>query len=122
MGFLRSFCILTAPTISLVTIVSTPTQMSEPGRTAPDTNIHGDTIAVEVTYSEAVTVTGGNNNVRLRLDVVADDAKRANNRKVLMLKRVSDATLRFEHTVMVSDSDADEGRGPAGPTRCGAPR
>ena len=97
----------TAPTISSVTISSTPSFDADGDNTA-DTYIRGDRIVVDVLFSEAVTVSGGNNGVRLRLDLGADDTNLANSRRVLKLKSVVGGnTLRFEHRVQRRDSDPD---------------
>ena len=97
----------TAPTISSVTINSTPSFDADGDNTA-DTYVRRDKIVVDVRFSEAVTVSGGNNNVRLRLDLGADDTNLANSRKVIKLKSVVGGdTLRFEHRVTASDSDPD---------------
>ena len=95
------------PTIASVTISSTPSYDADGDSTA-DTYIRGDRIVVDVRFSEAVTVSGGNNSVRLRLDIGADDTNLANSRRVLMLKSVVGGNaLRFEHTVQRRDSDPD---------------
>ena len=97
----------TAPTIASVTISSTPSFDADGDNTA-DTYIRGDRIVVDVRFSEAVTVSGDNNSVRLRLDLGADDTNRANSRRVLKLKSVVGGdTLRFEHRVARRDSDPD---------------
>ena len=95
------------PTIASVTISSTPSFDADGDNTA-DTYIRGDRIVVDVRFSEAVTVSGGNNSVRLRLDLGADDTNLANSRRVLKLKSVVGVdTLRFEHRVTRRDSDPD---------------
>ena len=95
------------PTIASVTIGSTPSFDADSDNTA-DTYVRRDKIVVDVRFSEAVTVSGGNNNVRLRLDLGADDSNLANSRRVLKLKSVVGGnTLRFEHRVTASDSDPD---------------
>ena len=95
------------PTIASVTISSTPSFDADGDNTA-DTYIRGDRIVVDVRFSEAVTVSGGNNSVRLRLDLGADDTNLANSRRVLKLKGiVGSDTLRFEHRVAKRDSDPD---------------
>ena len=97
----------TAPTIASVTISSTPSFDADGDNTA-DTYIRDDRIVVDVRFSEAVTVSGGNNSVRLRLDLGTDDTNFANSRKVLKLKSiVGGDTLRFEHRVARRDSDPD---------------
>ena len=97
----------TAPTIASVTISSTPSFDADGDNTA-DTYVRRDRIVVDVRFSEAVTVSGGNNAVRLRLDLGADDTNFANSRRVLKLKSVVGGdTLRFEHRVTASDSDPD---------------
>ena len=97
----------TAPTIASVTISSTPSFDADGDNTA-DTYIRGDRIVVDVRFSEAVTVSGGNNSVRLRLDLGADDTNLANSRRVLKLKSVVGGdTLRFEHRVARRNSDPD---------------
>ena len=97
----------TTPTISSVTINSTPSFDADGDNTA-DTYIRGDKIVVDVRFSEAVSVSGGNSSVRLRLDIGADDTNLGNSRSVLMLKSVVGGnTLRFEHTVQRWDSDPD---------------
>ena len=97
----------TAPTITSVTISSMPSFDADGDNTA-DTYVRGDRIVVDVRFSEVVTVSGGNNSVRLRLDMGADDANLANSRRVLMLKSVVGGdTLRFEHRVARRDSDPD---------------
>ena len=97
----------TAPTIASVTLSSTPSFDADGDNTA-DTYLRGDRIVVDVRFSEAVTVSGGNNGVRLRLDLGADDTNRANSRRVLKLKSVVGGdTLRFEHRVARRDSDPD---------------
>ena len=97
----------TAPTIASVTLSSTPSFDADGDNTA-DTYIRGDRIVVDVRFSEAVTVSGGNNSVRLRLDLGADDTILANSRRVLKLKSVVGGdTLRFEHSVGRRDSDPD---------------
>ena len=58
----------TAPTIASVAISSTPSFDGDGDNTA-ETYIRGDRIVVDVRFSEAVTVSGGNNSVRLRLDL-----------------------------------------------------
>ena len=95
------------PTISSVTISSTPSFDADGDNTA-DTYVRGDRIVVDVRFSEAVTISGGNNGVRLRLDLGTDDTNLANSRRVLKLKSVVGGdTLRFEHTVARRDSDTD---------------
>ena len=90
-----------------MTLSSTPTFDADGDNTA-DTYIRGDRIVVDVRFSEAVTVSGGNNSVRLRLDLGADDTNLANSRKVLKLKSVVGGdTLRFEHRVGRRNSDPD---------------
>ena len=97
----------TAPTIASITISSTPSFDADGDSTA-DTYIRGDRIVVDVRFSEAVTVSGGNNSVRLRLDLGTDDTNLANSRRVLKLKSVVGGnTLRFEHRVQRWDSDPD---------------
>ena len=97
----------TAPTIASVTISSTPSFDAD-GDNTVDTYVRGDRIVVDVRFSEAVTVSGGNNSVRLRLDLGADDMNLANSRKVLKLKSVVGGnTLRFEHRVGRRNSDPD---------------
>ena len=97
----------TSPTIASVTLSSTPSFDADGDSTA-DTYIRGDRIVVDVRFSEAVTVSGGNNGVRLRLDLGADDTNLANSRKVLKLKSVVGGdTLRFEHRVARRNSDPD---------------
>ena len=97
----------TSPTIASVTISSTPSFDADGDNTA-DTYIRGDRIVVDVRFSEAVTVSGGNNSVRLRLDLGRDDTNLANSRKVLKLKSVVGGdTLRFEHRVARRNSDPD---------------
>ena len=97
-----------APTISSVTISSTPGYDADNDGTA-DTYVSGDTINVDVTFSEAVTVTGGNANVRMRLDLGADDTNRGNSRRTMSLasQRNSNTTLRFGYTVVATDEDTD---------------
>jgi len=95
------------PTIASVTLSSTPSFDADGDNTA-DTYIRGDRIVMDVRFSEAVTVSGGNNNVRLRLDLGADDTNLANSRRVVKLKGiVGSDTLRFEHRVAKRDSDPD---------------
>ena len=97
----------TAPTIASVTISSTPSIDADGDNTA-DTYVRGDRIVVDVRFSEAVTVSGGNNSVRLRLDLGADDTNLVNSRRVLKLKSlVGGDTLRFEHRVARRNSDPD---------------
>ena len=96
-----------APTIASVTISSAPSSDADGDNTA-DTYIRGDLIVVDVRFSEAVTVSGGNDSVRLRLDLGTDDTNLANSRRVLKLKSVVGGdTLRFEHRVARRDSDPD---------------
>ena len=94
-----------APVIESLDIVSTPSIDADNNGTT-DTYGVGETIAVEATFNEAVTVTG-NNDVKLRLDLGTDDADLSNSRKVLRLHSVSGNTLRFEYTVAAADTDAD---------------
>ena len=95
------------PTIASVTLSSTPSFDAD-GDNRADTYVRGDRIVVDVRFSETVTVSGGNNNVRLRLDLGADDTNLANSRRVLKLKSVVGGnTLRFEHRVARRDSDPD---------------
>ncbi len=107
------------PTISAVTVVSTPSFDSDGNETA-DTYVRGDTIEVEVTFTDDVfsfisdtdyKVSGGDDNVRLHLDLGGDDSDLANSRKVLKLKSGlgggGGGRLRFEYTVVAADTDAD---------------
>nr|MCZ0934092.1 SwmB domain-containing protein [Candidatus Palauibacter rhopaloidicola] len=96
------------PTIQSVSIVSTPSIDTDDDDTA-DTYGVGDVIAVEVKFSEAVTTTADNNAVRLRMDLGDDDTTRGNSRRVLMLhsQTKADSALRFEYTVLSTDTDAD---------------
>ncbi|MCY3598352.1 MAG: SwmB domain-containing protein, partial [Gemmatimonadetes bacterium] len=96
------------PTIQSVGIVSTPSIDTDDDDTA-DTYGVGDVIAVEVKFTEPVVLTGGNNAVRLRMDLGDDDTNRGNSRRVLMLhsQTHADSALRFEYTVLSTDTDAD---------------
>ncbi len=94
------------PVILSVATTSTPDHDSDRSGT-PDTYSLGGKIAVEVTFSEAVAVSGGNANVRLRLDLGADDADLDNSRKLLQLHSANGPTLRFEYTVTAADTDPD---------------
>ena len=92
-------------TIESVTIASAPSFDTD-NDGAPDTYGNGDKIAVEVTFSEAVTVTGGT--PRVRLDLGPDDTVLANSRRSAALASGSGtATLRFEYTVASGNTDAD---------------
>ena len=94
--------------IGEVRIVSRPTHDADSNGTF-DTYIQGDEILVDVEYSEPVEIVGGHENVRLRLDLGADDTTLANSRKVMKLKEVLNGgrTLRFAYTVVVGDTDTD---------------
>ena len=93
------------PTIESVAIASVPSFDAD-GNGAPDTYGNGDKIAVEVTFSEAVTVTGGT--PRVRLDLGPDDTVLSNSRRSAALASGSGtATLRFEYTVASANTDAD---------------
>ena len=97
-----------APTISTIKIASTPRH--DGGNGTADTYIRRDTIAIDVTYNEAVTVTGGNANVKLRLDLGADNTSlNDGSRRVIRLASLRDnnTTLRFEYTVTSTDIDGD---------------
>ena len=52
---------------------------------------------------------GGNANVRMRLDLGADDTNRGNSRRTMTLasQRNSNTTLRFGYTVVATDEDTD---------------
>ncbi|MDE0194895.1 MAG: SwmB domain-containing protein [bacterium] len=101
-----------APTIDLVRIVSWPTHDADADGTH-DTYIRGDRILVDVVFDEEVAVTGAGD-VRLRLDVGANDADQLNSRKTLALQGVyiGGRTLRFAYTVGVgSDCGTDSASG-----------
>ncbi len=94
------------PTISSVTIASTPT--------LANTYKAGDNIHVDVTYNQNIVVANGdsnndgvNNRVRMRLDLGADDADTSNSRKLMTNTSVTGATLRFQYTVARPDTDTD---------------
>ena len=95
-----------APRIVAVVISSTP-KVDADGDGTPDTYGAGETITADVIFSEPVKFTGGKGNVRLRLDVGADDGNLANSRKVLSLASVHGNVLRFGYSVIASDTDAD---------------
>ena len=99
--------VVSAPTIDLVRIVSWPTHDAD-GDGTDDTYIRGDRILVDVEFSEEVMVTGAGD-VRLRLDVGANDADQANSRKIVALHGVyiGGRTLRFAYEVQPGDTDAD---------------
>ena len=87
------------PAIDLVRIVSVPTYDADSdGRT--DTYVRGDKILVDVDFTEPVRVSGGGD-VRLRLDLGADDSDPSNSRKTLSSPTVvhGGMTLRFAYTV-----------------------
>ena len=98
----------TTPTIDLVRIVSHPTHDADSnGQT--DTYVFRDEILVDVEYSEPIEVTGDYDNVRLRLDLGADDSNKDNSRVTATLQSVlyGGRTLRFAYTVTSTDTDAD---------------
>ena len=75
-----------------------------------DTYLAGETVRAAVTWSKPVTVANGgsNANVRLRLDVGADDADRSNSRRSMRYVSGSGTTtLVFEYGVRPGDADAD---------------
>ena len=77
---------------------------------AGDTYRLGETIRAAVTWDKPVTVAnaGANDNVRLRLDLGADDADRANSRRSMAYVSGSGTrTLTFAYTVAAGDRDAD---------------
>ena len=94
--------------IGEVRIVSRPTHDADSNGTF-DTYIQGNEILVDVEYGEPVEIVGGNDNVRLRLDLGSDDTNLANSRKVMKLKQLLNGgrTLRFAYTVAAGDADTD---------------
>ena len=100
----------TAPTISTIKIASTPSHDSDADNVA-DTYIRGEKIAIDVTYNEPVTITGGLANVRLRIDLGTDNTGlNDGSRRVIRgiaSQRDNNATLRFEYTVLAADTDTD---------------
>ena len=95
-------------TIVLVRIVSRESHDSDSDGSF-DTYIRGDKILVDVAFSEPVEV-GGDRNVRLRLDVGADDTNLQNSRKTADLDSVrrGGRTLRFAFEVKYNaDVDPD---------------
>ncbi|MCY3699875.1 MAG: tandem-95 repeat protein, partial [Gemmatimonadetes bacterium] len=95
------------PVIQSLGIVSFPSLDRSGSDGVADTYGLGETIAVEVEFTEDVVVTGDNSAVRLRLDLGADDATLTDSRKVLNLHSHEGNTLRFEYTVASGDTDAD---------------
>ena len=96
-----------APAIDLVRIVSHPTYDAD-GDGAFDTYIEGDSILIDVEFSEPVDVTGGGD-VRLRLDVGGDDSNPNNSRRPIGPPAVvyGGETLRFAYMVRSTDEDTD---------------
>ena len=96
-----------APAIDLVRIVSHPTWDAD-GDGAFDTYIEGDSILIDVEFSEPVEVTGGGD-VRLRLDVGGDDGNPSNSRRPIGPPTVvyGGETLRFAYMVRSTDADPD---------------
>ena len=94
------------PWITGVEIVSKPSLETD-GDGETDTYGRDGKIAVEVTFNKAVTVTGADSDVKVRLDLGADDADRADNRRTASLQSSAGATLRFEYAVQRIDIDAD---------------
>ena len=74
----------------------------------PDTYVEDDVVRIDVAFTEPVKVTG-DGDVRLHLDLGADDSTQTNSRKTLTHPSVLDGgmTLRFEYTVEASDTDTD---------------
>ena len=99
------------PEIYLIRIVSSPTYDSN-GDGVNDTYVRGDKIFIDVEFrgNEPVAI-GGAEEVRLRLDLGADDSDLTNSRKELTLSLdnviFADEVLRFVHTVEAGDSDGD---------------
>ena len=103
-----------APTIEHVRIVSLPSYDSNCDTSAGcdgvfDTYIRSDKIMVDLDFSEPVVV-GGDEGLRLRLDLGTDDADLTNS--ATTISTVEDwhhagRTLRFVHTVKRGDADSD---------------
>jgi len=92
--------------IVAVQIASTPRwDADEDGE--PETYGRGDTIQIDVTYSQDVTVTGALDKVRVRLDVGTDDSDLSNSQEVAKAASHSGTRLRFEYTVKTNDVDSD---------------
>ena len=107
----QSFQVLvgvTPPAINEVRIVSASTYASG-SRGLLDTYVRGDRILIDVGFSEAMTVTGGNDNVTMRLDLGADDnGDLAGRQRVATLDSVlhGDQVLRFAYTVQGGNGEA----------------
>ncbi len=95
------------PVIQQVRIVSWPTYDTHPV-SENDTYLRGDEILIDVEFSEQVEVTG-DGDVRLRLDLGADDTTQGNSRKLVKSPQVlhNGRTLRFSYTVTSTDTDTD---------------
>ena len=96
-----------APKISSVTFRSWATyDTNSDGRR--DTYVEDDVVLVDVDFTEPVRVTG-DGDVRLHLDLGADDSTQTNSRKTLTHPSVlyGGMTLRFEYTVAAGDTDTD---------------
>ena len=109
----------TAPKIDLVRVVSTATADEVGSDERADTYVQGDLIVVDVEMAnkkegvlapdpdekigwEAIEVTGGNSNVKLRLRIGS------NNRDVSLHSVLNGGrTLRFAYTVVAADSDTN---------------
>ena len=98
----RAFTTTGAATVRAVRFTNSPA--------SGDTYLLGETIRAEVTWSQRVTVDtkGANANVRLRLDLGADDANRGNSRRTMAYVLGSGTdTLVFEYVVKLGDVDRD---------------
>ena len=73
-----------------------------------DTYVEDDVVLVDVEFTEPVRVTG-DGDVRLHLDLGADDSTQTNSRRTLRFPSVLNGgtTLRFEYTVEAGDTDTD---------------
>ena len=93
--------------IDMVRIVSTPSHDAD-GDGTYDTYILGETILIDVEFSDPVEV-NGDGNARLWLDLGSDDTDLTNSRIVLSDYSVlhGGMTVRFSHTVEAGDSDSD---------------
>ena len=96
-----------APKISSVTFRAWATyDANSDGRR--DTYVEGDVVLVDVAFTEPVKVTG-DGDVRLNLDLGADDDTQTNSRRTLTHPSVLNGgtKLRFEYTVAAGDTDTD---------------
>ena len=99
------------PRIHRIRIVSSPTYDSN-NDGVNDTYVRGDRIFFDVEFGNQQPVAiGGAEDVRLRLDLGADNTDLTDSRKVLRFdldnQIAADEVLRFVHTVAAGDSDPD---------------